>query len=100
MNNAIQAWLDKQCGEITGATGGVVMLVPRSGDTTLTPAASWPIGRHRDEDLEHAARAAYEQRAPLTQPRLNGAQRPVAIGPVISHPIQVKGRTVGALAVT
>ncbi len=99
MNTVIQAWLDKQCGEITGATGGIVMLVPRNGDPKLTPAASWPAGGRAGEELEEAATAAYEQKAPLTQPRLNGAQRTVAVGPVISHPIQVKGKTVGALAV-
>ena len=49
--------------------------------------------------MRAAAKAAYERQAPLTQPRLNGARHPVPVGPVISHPIQVNGRTVGALAV-
>jgi len=99
MNSAIQVWLEMQCAEIAGATGGVVMLLPRGGNAPLAAAASWPAGEAANEELEAAAKAAYERQSPLTQPRLNGAQRPVALGPVISHPIQVKGRTIGALAV-
>ena len=36
---------------------------------------------------------------PLSQPRLNGAERLVPVGAMISCPIEVKGRTVGAVAV-
>ena len=46
-----------------------------------------------------AATAAYERQEPLSQPRLNGAERPIPLGPMISCPIEVKGRTVGAVAV-
>jgi hypothetical protein len=99
MNTAIQTWLDQQCSAIAGATSAVVMLLPRGGSAPLAPAASWPAGAAANDDLEAAAKAAYERGSPLTQPRVNGAQRPVALGPVISHPIQVKGRTIGALAV-
>lgn len=99
MNTAIQVWLDKQCAEIAGATGGVVMLLPRGAKAPLAPAASWPAGAAANDELEAAAKAAYERQSPLTHPRMNGAGRPVAQGPVISHPIQVKGRTIGALAV-
>jgi hypothetical protein len=99
MNSAIQVWLDQQCAQIDGAAGGVVMLLPRGGRAPLAAAASWPAGAAANEELEAAAKAAYEQQAPQAQPRLNGAQRPVPLGPVISHPIQVKGRTIGALAV-
>jgi hypothetical protein len=99
MNSAIQVWLEKQCAEIAGATGGVVMLLPRGGNAPLAAAAAWPTGGAANEELEDAAKAAYERQTAITQPRLNGAQRPVPLGPVISHPIQVKGRTIGALAV-
>jgi hypothetical protein len=99
MNSAIQVWLEMQCAEIAGATGGVVMLLPRGGNAALAAAASWPAGAAANEELEAAAKTAYERQSAVTQPRLNGAQRPVPLGPVISHPIQVKGRTIGALAV-
>jgi RND family efflux transporter MFP subunit len=100
MNTAIQAWLDKQCGEIGGVTGGVVMLVPRNGGARLAPAASWPAGQRGAHELEEAAKAAYEQQVALTQsPGQPIASRP-AFGPVISHPLQVKGRTIGAFAVS
>ena len=98
-NSAIQVWLEKQCAEIAGATAGVVMLLPRGGKAPLAAAACWPAGDAANDDLEAAARAAYEEEAPQTQARQNGAQRPVPLGPVISHPIQVKGRTIGAFAV-
>jgi RND family efflux transporter MFP subunit len=94
-----QDWLDSQCGQITGATGGVLMLVPRGGAGGLSPAACWPRGSEVGKELEDAARVAFERREPLTQARLNGAQRSVALGPVICHPIEVKGKTIGALAV-
>jgi len=99
MNSAIQIWLDQQCAGIAGATSGVVMLLPRGGSAPLASAAAWPAGGASNDELEAAAKAAYERKGSLAQPRLNGAQRPVALGPIISHPIQVKGRTVGALAV-
>jgi hypothetical protein len=99
MNSAIQVWLDQQCTQIDGAAGGVVMLLPRGGKAPLAAAASWPAGAAANEELEAAAKTAYEREAPQAQPRLNGTQRPVPLGPVISHPIQVKGRTIGALAV-
>jgi multidrug efflux pump subunit AcrA (membrane-fusion protein) len=94
-----QEWLDSQCGQITGAAGGVLMLVPRGGGAALSPAAFWPRDSELGKELEDAAKVAFERRQPLTQARVNGAQRPVALGPVISHPIEVKGKTVGALAV-
>jgi RND family efflux transporter MFP subunit len=100
MNTAIQAWLDKQCDEIGGVTGGVVMLMPRNGAAQLAPAASWPVGQRGAHELEEAARAAYEQQVALTQsPGQPVAAKP-AFGPVISTPLQVKGRTIGAFAVS
>lgn len=98
MNTAIQAWLDQQCGEIGSVTNGVVMLVPR-GAARLAPAATWPLGQARTQELEAAAQAAYDQQAKLTQPIAPGRQAKAQVGPVISHPLQVKGRTVGAFAV-
>ncbi|HTS52727.1 MAG TPA: HlyD family efflux transporter periplasmic adaptor subunit [Burkholderiales bacterium] len=98
MQVAIQAWLDKQCREISGATGAVVLVLPRNS-TSLVPAAHWPTGGLPGEGLAAAAKAAYESQQPLSQPRLNGAERPTPLGPMISCPIQVKGRTVGAVAV-
>ena len=72
----IQAWLESQCGQISGATGGVVMLLPRSGGSALSSAASWPRGGGAGQELEAAAKAAYERQQPLSQGRLNGAERP------------------------
>jgi hypothetical protein len=46
MHEIIQAWLDKQCGQINGATGAVVLVLPRGG-TSLVPAAHWPSGATR-----------------------------------------------------
>ncbi len=98
MQANIQAWLDEQCRQINGATGAVVLVLPRNS-TSLVPAAHWPPGGLPGEGLAAAAKAAYEQRQPLSQPRLNGAERPIPLGPMISCPIEVKGRTVGAVAV-
>ena len=98
MQANIQAWLDEQCRQINGATGAVVLVLPRNS-TSLVPAAHWPPGGLPGEGLAAAAKAAYEQRHPLSQARLNGAERPIPLGPMISCPIEVKGRTVGAVAV-
>ena len=99
MQPIIQAWLETQCGQITGAKGGVVMLVPRGDGHALAPAAAWPSGGSVSDELADAAKVAYEKEQPLTQARLNGAERPIPVGPVISYPILVKGKTVGAWAV-
>ncbi len=98
MQATIQAWLDEQCRQINGATGAVVLVLPRNS-ASLVPAAHWPPGGLPGEGLAAAAKAAYERREPLSQPRLNGAERPIPLGPMISCPIEVKGRTVGAVAV-
>jgi RND family efflux transporter MFP subunit len=98
MQATIQAWLDEQCRQINGATGAVVLVLPRNS-TSLVPAAHWPPGGLPGEGLAAAAKAAYEQQTPLSQPRLNGAERPIPLGPMISCPIEVKGKTVGAVAV-
>jgi len=98
MQANIQAWLDEQCRQISGATGAVVLVLPRNS-VSLVPAAHWPPGGLPGEGLAAAAKAAYERRQPLSQPRLNGAERPIPLGSMISCPIEVKGRTVGAVAV-
>src|SRR5215475_9746471 len=98
MQAAIQAWLEKQCGHADGVTGAVVLVLPRNSKS-LVPAAHWPPGGLPCEGLAVAAKAAYERQQPLSQPRLNGAERPVPLGPMFSCPIQLKGRTVGAVAV-
>jgi RND family efflux transporter MFP subunit len=94
----IQDWLEDQCGQIDGASRGVVMLASRR-DGGLSSAASWPPGGRATQELEDAAKFAFEREQPLSQGRLNGAERPVAVGPLISYPLQVKGKTIGALAV-
>jgi hypothetical protein len=98
MQANIQAWLDEQCRQINGAIGAVVLVLPRNS-ASLVPAAHWPAGGIPGEGLAAAAKSAYERREPLSQPRLNGAERPIPLGPLISCPIEVKGRTVGAVAV-
>jgi len=98
MQANIQAWLDEQCRQIDGAIGAVVLVLPRNS-ASLVPAAHWPAGGLPGEGLAAAAKSAYEQREPLSQPRLNGAERPIPLGPMISCPIEVKGHTVGAIAV-
>jgi RND family efflux transporter MFP subunit len=98
MQANIQAWLDEQCRQINGAIGAVVLVLPRNS-TSLVPAAHWPAGGIPGEGLAAAAKSAYERREPLSQPRVNGAERPIPLGPMISCPIEVKGRTVGAVAV-
>jgi RND family efflux transporter MFP subunit len=97
MRTLIQAWLDSQCAQTAGIASGLVMLLPRNG-SALVSAATWPRGGRPPEELELAARSAYERSEPLAQPRANGAPRPFPVGPVISSPIQVQGRTVGAMA--
>lgn len=98
MQAIIQAWLDKHCAQVNGATGAVVLVLPRDG-TSLVPAAHWPPGGKPVSALTEAAGAAYECEQSLSQPRLNGAERPVPQGAMISCPIQVKGHTIGAVAV-
>ena len=61
MQDIIQAWLDKQCGQISVATGAVVLVLPRNS-TALVPAAHWPAGGQPDAELTAAAAAAYERR--------------------------------------
>jgi multidrug efflux pump subunit AcrA (membrane-fusion protein) len=94
----IQDWLESQCGQVDGATRGVVMLASRR-DGGLSSAASWPPGGRATQELEDAAKIAFERQRPLSQGRLNGAERPIPLGPVLSYPLQVKGKTIGALAV-
>ena len=98
MQANIQAWLDEQCRQINGAIGAVVLVLPRNS-ASLVPAAHWPAGGLPGEGLAAAAKSAYERREPLSQPRVNGAERPIPLGPMISCPIEVKGHTVGAIAV-
>ena len=99
MQATIQAWLDQQCKQINGATGAVVLVLPRNS-AALVPAAHWPPGGLPGEGLAAAAKSAYERGEPLLQPRLNGAERPIPLGSMISCPIEVKGRAVGAVAVS
>ncbi|MEO8628691.1 MAG: GAF domain-containing protein, partial [Betaproteobacteria bacterium] len=99
MQAIIQAWLDGQCGQIDGATGAVVLLLPRNSDS-LVPAAYWPRDRRVGKALQAIATAAYQRKEQISLPRLNGAERPLPQGPTVSCPIQVKGRTVGAVAVS
>ena len=94
----IQSWLDKQCGQITGATGAVVLMLPRNG-TAPVPVAQWPREARTGRELLVAAKAAYDNQRALTHPRMNGAERPLPLGPMISCPVQIQGRTVGAVAV-
>ncbi len=94
----IQDWLESQCGQINGATRGVVMLASRR-DGGLSSAASWPPGGRATQELEDAAKVAFERQQTQAQDRLNGAERPTPVGPLISCPLQVKGKTIGALAV-
>jgi multidrug efflux pump subunit AcrA (membrane-fusion protein) len=94
----IQDWLESQCGQVDGAARGVVMLASRR-DGGLSSAASWPPGGRATQELEDAAQFAFDRQQPLSQGRLNGAERPAPVGPLISFPLQVKGKTIGALAV-
>jgi RND family efflux transporter MFP subunit len=98
MQDIIQAWLDKQCAQIKVATGAVVLVLPRNS-TSLVPAAHWPAHTQPGAELANAATAAYERQEALSQPRVNGTERPIPVGPMISCPIEVKGRTIGAIAI-
>ncbi|HYL19239.1 MAG TPA: HlyD family efflux transporter periplasmic adaptor subunit [Burkholderiales bacterium] len=98
MQDIIQAWLDQQCAQIKVATGAVVLVLARNS-TALVPAAHWPAHTQPGAELANAATAAYERQEALSQPRMNGAERPLPLGPMISCPIEVKGRTIGAVAI-
>jgi RND family efflux transporter MFP subunit len=98
MQDIIQAWLDKQCAQIKAATGAVVLILPRNS-TSLVPAAHWPAHTQPGTELANAATAAYDRQEALSQPRVNGAERPTPLGPMLSCPIEVKGRTIGAVAI-
>ena len=79
MQAIIQAWLDGQCGQIDGATGAVVLLLPRNSES-LVPAAHWPRDRRAGKALQAVATAAYQRKAQISLPRLNGAERPIPQG--------------------
>ena len=98
MQAIIQSWLDRQCGQITGATGAVVLMLPRNGNAPV-PVAQWPSEARSGQELVAAAQAAYDRQSALTHPRMNGAERPLPLGPMISCPVQIQGRTVGAVAI-
>jgi multidrug efflux pump subunit AcrA (membrane-fusion protein) len=98
MQAIIQSWLDRQCSQITGATGAVVLMLPRNGNAPV-PVAQWPRESRSGQELLTAAQASYDRQSALTHPRLNGAERPMPLGPMISCPVQIQGRTVGAVAV-
>jgi multidrug efflux pump subunit AcrA (membrane-fusion protein) len=94
----IQKWLDKQCGEIADAANAVVLMLPRNGSAPV-PVAQWPRESRAGQELVAAANASYENQRALTHPRINGAERPIPLGPMISCPVQIQGRTIGAVAV-
>jgi multidrug efflux pump subunit AcrA (membrane-fusion protein) len=98
MQAIIQAWLDRQCGQINGATGAVVLLLPRNGNAPV-PVAQWPREARSEQELLAAARSAYDKQRALTHARMNGAERPLPLGPMISCPVLIQGRVVGAVAV-
>ena len=98
MQAIIQAWLDRQCGQINGATGAVVLLLPRNGNAPV-PVAQWPREARPGPDLLAAAQSSYDGQRAMTHPRMNGAERPIALGPMMSCPVQIQGRLVGAVAV-
>jgi multidrug efflux pump subunit AcrA (membrane-fusion protein) len=98
MQAIIQAWLDKQCGQINSATGAVVLLLPRNGNAPV-PVAQWPREARPGPDLLAAAQSSYDGQRAMTHPRMNGAERPIPLGPMMSCPVQIQGRLVGAVAV-
>src|SRR5689334_74264 len=73
-------------------------MLPRNGNAPV-PVAQWPRESRTGQDLLNAAKAAYDNQRALTHPRINGAERPLPVGPMISCPVQIQGRTVGAVAV-
>jgi biotin carboxyl carrier protein len=98
MQAIIQAWLDRQCGQINGATGAVVLLLPRNGNAPV-PVAQWPREARTGPELVAAAQSAYDGQRAMTHPRMNGAERPIPLGSMMSCPVQIQGRVVGAVAV-
>lgn len=96
MQKAIQAWLDAQCSALQGVSDAVIMLVPRGGQVRLAAAATWPRGVKADEELQAAASAAFDSQVPSVKPVARAGRRRRN---VVAHPVQVGGRTVGAVAI-
>lgn len=99
LNTIVQTWLDAQCTSTFAAVGGLVMLVAPGG-LKLVPAAVWPRGELRAEGLAEAARSAFNGQKPVIvkmaeEDGTTAAQQ----GPVVSYPLSVGGRPVGAFAV-
>ncbi len=87
-----QAWLDSQCGTLSGVAGALILLTGSGG--SLAPVAMWPRGRN-DPDLTAAAKAAFEQQRPFVS-KLNSLHGDAVS--IVSHPLNTKGQPVGAVA--
>jgi len=96
MQKAIQAWLDAQCSELQGVSDAVLMLVPRGGQVRLAAAATWPRGVKAAEELQTLAIEAFDSQVPAIKPLVQAGRRRRN---VVTHPVQVGGRTVGSVAI-
>ena len=84
-----ESWLALQCGEIPGATAGLLLLAEGAG--RFTPAAVWP---DRSRDLAHlveTAQGALSRREGAIVQKPTGAQ--------VAYPIEVGGQLQGLVIV-
>ena len=100
-SNFHAAWLALQCGMISGANAGLLMLrsLRPAGEQVFTPVAAWPDAGRELKDLSHVAeRAAQEGRSVVAWARGEGALVPQSPATaIVAHPIG--GGTEGPYAV-
>lgn len=95
MHREIQSWLDDECRR-AGPTAQALVLVQHD-QRGLVHAASWPPSPKQERRLASAAQAAFDAKRAMigrpTKPRPN-------VPPVVSQPLVIAGKTVGAVAVS
>lgn len=94
-----ESWLDLQCRNIAGVSGGLV-LVGGPGGGPFMQAASWPDGRRNVKQLVAAAERTFvERRGLVLKPQAQGpSSLPYPATFVVAYPIQVDGRVRGVVA--
>ncbi len=92
-----QAWLAMQCGLISGATSGLLLLIGADGKPM--PAAAW-AGRPKPADLTAlATRALAEQRTVIAWGRQEAGAAPDAVTMLVAQPLGLAHSAWGAVAV-
>lgn len=93
MDSSVQAWLEKQCASLPGARNGFVLLGGRSGHSVT--AAVWPADSRVPNEVYATARDTVLGKLPIQ--RVSASEASGAR--IVSTPIRIGDRQVGALAI-